>query len=268
MGALSVAGRALVLTSADESFAPLFSDEWLGTELWPAAMVLTAHLERQCEALDLARSSVVELGAGTGACGLAAALLGSRDVLLTDKASLLPALERNAHANGVCPASVRCATLDWHRVATAGLEDALPRGADLVLMSDCLNPVYGPDHASGLARTLRAILSRRIESRAACAPETASAHASEPFGLLAQTRRGRCEAEATFFAECEQCGVRATLVETVEMAGGRSKHDDGDRCGGSSPMEDQAARGIGEGDGTSAVAAVVGLYKLVLSSST
>ena len=266
MASLSVDG-SLLLTSADESsFAPLFSDEWLGTELWPAAKVLAGHLEQQREALGLANLLVVELGAGTGACGLAAALLGSEEVLLTDKPSLLPSLERNARANGACP-SVRCAALEWHSVATAGLGDEVPCGADLVLMSDCLNPVYGPNHASGLAWTLRALLSRRAE--------TLSEHASEPLGLLAQTRRGRCEAEATFFAECERCQLRATLIETVEIATGSSTHEvdvagvaAGDRRSCMDMVMDQS--GMLDGardrvDEASAAAVVVGLYKIVLS---
>ena len=42
---------------------------------------------------------MLELGAGTGACGLAAAALGARRVLLTDKPVLLPLLSANVAAN-------------------------------------------------------------------------------------------------------------------------------------------------------------------------
>ena len=80
------------------SMAPIFSDTWLGTELWPAARALVALLEERRTALASA-AQVLELGAGTGACGLAAAALGAWRVLLTDKPVLLPLMRANVAAN-------------------------------------------------------------------------------------------------------------------------------------------------------------------------
>ena len=149
------------------SMAPIFSDTWLGTELWPAARALVALLEERRTALASA-AQVLELGAGTGACGLAAAALGARRVLLTDKPVLLPLMRANVAANrfdsgGGCV--VECAELTWrsraderrsagdehaehdeehdveHASEGAELPTLLPAGADLVLASDCLNPV-------------------------------------------------------------------------------------------------------------------------------
>ena len=156
------------------SMAPIFSDTWLGTELWPAARALVAFLEERRTALASA-AQVLELGAGTGACGLAAAALGARRVLLTDKPVLLPLMRANVVANrfdrgGGCV--VECAELTWrsrgherrsggderrlrgdeheehgeehgeeHASGGAQLPALLPAGADLVLASDCLNPV-------------------------------------------------------------------------------------------------------------------------------
>ena len=65
---------------------------------------------------------MLELGAGTGACGLAAAALGARRVLLTDKPVLLPLLSANVAANrfdrsrdvgGGSGCVVECAELTW-----------------------------------------------------------------------------------------------------------------------------------------------------------
>ena len=189
--------RSLVLDSraGEEDFVePLFSDVWLGTEVWPAAVALVRALEVPPwrEHLSEARL-VVELGAGTGACGLAAAALGAHDVLLTDQPSLLPTCLANVAANGM-ERCVRAEALEWTEALPVTV---LPHGADLVLMSDCLNPVYGDTHAQCLAATLRVILSRAVMFGSE----------REPIGLLAQARRGKGVAEAAFFAACERLGL-------------------------------------------------------------
>lgn len=211
---LLVSGRLVLCPAPADSFAPIFSDEWLGTELWPAARTLVAYLERERRMAARAHR-VVELGAGTGACGLAAALVGATDVLLTDKPSLLPAMQANAAANGL--AHVRCAALEW---SVHGLRsDELLEGSDLVLMSDCLNPVYGEQHAVALAATLHALLSRAEAQR--CFDDDDDIDDDDasqlPLGVLSQTRRGHGEAEAEFFAECKRRGMSATLVETAHV---------------------------------------------------
>ena len=126
---------------------------------------------------------------GHRACGLAAAALGAPNVVLTDKPDLLPTLQANAAANSFSCSGVGCESLSW---SLNGLpSNRLPCGADLVLASDCLNPVYGDDHAVALAATIRDLLHRARRSSAA---------RIEPEALLAQTRRGVEVAERLFFA--------------------------------------------------------------------
>ena len=149
--------RAWRAQAAKSHLEPLFSDVWLGTELWPAARALTDTLEQHRRAELASATLVLELGAGTGACGLAASLLGARSVLLTDMPSLLPTLRANAAANGLLvdedsdpltreerpmgeeERRVRCEALSWSCDALPS--DTLPFGADLILAADCLNPV-------------------------------------------------------------------------------------------------------------------------------
>jgi hypothetical protein len=199
---IEVGGLSLRLATADDgSMEPLFSDVWLGTELWPAARVLIAYLEGEPAVVE--GRGVLELGAGTGACGLAAAVLGARRVVLTDKPSLLPTLQHNVDANlrAINAADVACEPLEW---SAAVVMDGPIGDADVVLMSECLNPVYGDQHASALAATLHTVLRRAAASRPADAPA--------PLGLLSQTRRGEGVAESVFFEECARFGLVATLV--------------------------------------------------------
>jgi len=184
----------LQLGAPASGMAPLFSDEYLASELWPAARALVSVLERRDWRRRLQQSGrVVDLGSGTGACGLAAVALGASRVLCTDTPAVLPSLEATVRLNTGSPlspgSSIACAALDW--------SEPLPPivgGADVVLASDCLNSVYGA-MAPCLAATIAALLSR--------APTHASAVA-----LVAQTQRtadGRTERE--FLECCEKEGL-------------------------------------------------------------
>ena len=88
----------------------------IGGEVWPAATALCAWLANHTAAVQGTR--VLELGAGTGVCGIYAAALGASRVLLTDggSASLLGLCERNVAANAplfVPGARVDVAPLRW-----------------------------------------------------------------------------------------------------------------------------------------------------------
>ena len=135
-----------------------------GATVWPAAHVLAKYLERRCGGRGgLAGCRVIDLGAGTGAVGLAAALLGA-EVVLTDQAQLAFLMEENAGrmlaaaaaadasnvkaavAKGASksspppPGPVTVATYDWG--GPDGHLGALP--FDLVIVSDCVLPKLYP----------------------------------------------------------------------------------------------------------------------------
>jgi hypothetical protein len=235
---------------ADDCIAPLFSDEWLGTAVWPAARVLVHFLEQHqvcllftttnplcCQVLTpqlhqatlhLSSLSIVELGSGTGVCGLAAAGLGATRVTLTDKCALLETLAHNIRLNSL-GSSVECRELTW---STAPLpHHVFHDGADLVLMSDCLNSVYGDQHALALAYTLRCLLQRRLQLL------PGHATSASPMGLLSQAQRGSGQAEHTFFSECARIGLVAELVATsyeptdaVYSGGSMNSHSASDVC--------------------------------------
>eukprot|EP00741_Cyanophora_paradoxa_P014597 tig00020812_g14077.t1 len=123
-----------------------------GGRLWEGAVRLARYVEELARARPgcLIGKHVLELGAGTGLCGIAAACLGARAVL-TDKDLALENLRANVEAN---PAAfnVEVAELDWTRSAAAFARARPP--FDLVLAADC---VYHESLFAPLARTMRAL---------------------------------------------------------------------------------------------------------------
>lgn len=135
-------------------------------QVWAAGAALARHLLDSSSAGGLLmadRPTVVEVGAGTGIAGLAAALAGASVVTLTDLpdhlynidnaiASNHDALERRGATVVSCP-------LAWGDAAAAAA--ASPDGCDFVIAADC---IYNPALLAALAATL-AELARPTEAR-------------------------------------------------------------------------------------------------------
>ena len=66
-----------------------------GAKVWPAAIVLLKFLEKKYGYDGLKNYNVVELGAGTGILGIAASLLGAKNVYITDTKEILFLAEEN-----------------------------------------------------------------------------------------------------------------------------------------------------------------------------
>ena len=206
---ICVNSRELELGCSSTAMSPLFSDEWLGTEVWPAAASLVALLQMEPWHRRIQGAAVIELGAGTGAVGLAAASMGAQSVLLTDKPSLVGVLRANVDRNGLAE-TCTCESLLWTTSGDPVLQNH-PRGPHLmVLMSDCLNPVYGDEHAEALAATLHALLAAAASDSAAA---SGAGDHNGPLGLLAQVQRGEGTAESIFFASCGRLGLDSRLLK-------------------------------------------------------
>ena len=127
--------------------------------VWDAAVVAALWLDQHAEGDDDAgdggdmgiswaavrERGVVELGAGTGLAGLAAAAALGCHVALTDVEEALPALRRNAAANDTLAPRLAVRRLDWSRVSDAA-EAATALRPALLLAADCvwLQPLVGP----------------------------------------------------------------------------------------------------------------------------
>ncbi|CAN9502161.1 unnamed protein product [Ophioblennius macclurei] len=126
----------------------------VGCVVWDAAIVLSKYLETR-DFYDpragvnvWTASSVLELGAGTGAAGLMAATLGAR-VTLTDLEDLQTLLKLNIRENQtlISTGSVTAKVLKWGEDVTEFLPS--PR---FVLMADC---IYYEQSVVPLVETLK-----------------------------------------------------------------------------------------------------------------
>lgn len=112
-----------------------------GALLWDSSVVLARYISRQHSVLLSPGARIVELGAGLGLCGLAAAAAGY-PVILTDRREVLPltrsCLAANMLALAVASGSaprVQVLPLHWGDAEAAA---ALEPPVDCVLMADCV----------------------------------------------------------------------------------------------------------------------------------
>lgn len=144
-----------------------------GGRTWPAAARLAVRMLQTTSSLHAAVKdcSVLELGSGTGAAGLAAARAGARFTVLTDRGpfgtsrnNLVATIAETIARNGLGQAAA-AAALDWSQChgnphgATAAARTAMLAGGgswppDVILASDC---AYNLATAGFIADALDAI---------------------------------------------------------------------------------------------------------------
>ena len=147
----SFAPREIVLAiEHDTENVPLRT----GCRLWSSSYALVEYLASEDTHACVRGKHVLELGAGIGAGGLAAAALGAASVCVTDRDDAVLAL---AHANalrngwygaraGECEVSVRA--VDW---ADEDTYVTINGGYDVIIAADML---YLEEHAEALARCI------------------------------------------------------------------------------------------------------------------
>ena len=138
----------------------------VGGSIWPASVAMCRWLRG--EAAVVRGASVLELGSGTGACGLYAGALGARSVTLTDGSTTLQPLARaniarNAH---LLPEGTEMRVERYLWGETPPQEGPVgDAGFDLVLASD-VSYFYEHEAHAALARTLATLLRRERQQGA------------------------------------------------------------------------------------------------------
>jgi predicted nicotinamide N-methyase len=145
--------------------------------VWDASLVLARYMEENPNQVVQGKN-VLELGAGCGVAGLAAACCGAEHVSLTDRPEIVPHLQANVDANGALwtqdfknsttiksssslsstrtPTVVTCQALDWFQppLSSSSLAWSNGRNVDVILVSDC---VWTLDLVEPLLNTLRVL---------------------------------------------------------------------------------------------------------------
>ncbi|KFY78796.1 hypothetical protein V499_02112 [Pseudogymnoascus sp. VKM F-103] len=146
---------------------PTMTNDNIGFKTWGTALILAQkvlpHIPTYLPHLfpsSLAAPSVLELGAGTGLLGLAAAALWGTEVVMTDLPAIVPNLERNVVANegaiGEHGGSAKTDILDWSCMGPG-------QRYDLVIAAD---PLYDPEHPMWLAAAIDGRLGQDEGARA------------------------------------------------------------------------------------------------------
>jgi D-xylulose reductase len=151
---------------------PALTEDNLGLKTWSSSYVLATKLHT-LKNIPMPRATpVLELGAGTGLVGLAAAAVWHMTVIVTDLPSIVPNLARNVAANAHVLAEhsgrAVAGTLDWAdpgSLELCGLPDDdstfsmiarnEPCKATTILAAD---PIYSPDHPRLLVKAVTARL--------------------------------------------------------------------------------------------------------------
>lgn len=140
---------------------PAGGESSTGFRVWHSAPVLCRWL--RTISLQIEGTAVIDLGCGTGACGLYCAALGAARVVLTDGGSplLLGLARSNLAAN--CRRHAQVAAADsqvrWLSWGCDALN--LPIGYFCWILGSDI--IYDPAHHDALCRTLRVLLQRREE---------------------------------------------------------------------------------------------------------
>ncbi|THZ26522.1 VPS28-domain-containing protein [Aureobasidium pullulans] len=179
-----------VITTSDEQdtnidvkiHEPALTEDNLGLKTWASSFVFARNWHNLHDRIPLVfgkdkNATILELGAGTGLVGIAAAAVLGAQVLLTDLPEIVPNLERNIASNKETiesrNGSAQAAMLDWTApekiIYPEDSEGKRPLVAEaesskypLVVAAD---PIYSKEHPAWLVQTINCHLARGPDAR-------------------------------------------------------------------------------------------------------
>ncbi|CAB9507168.1 Protein-lysine methyltransferase METTL21E [Seminavis robusta] len=171
-----------------------------GGNVWDGALLLARYLEKTATSLVTSKR-VLELGAGCGLVGIAAGILGAKQVLLTDLPYALENMNHNvkqhwdACQTAGCQQMV-CAPLDWYhppsleelgnsmKTPSSSISEQQPWIPELILIADCvwMQPLVQP---------LLATVEHLVTQAAACQTHLTTTRTTIIQVLISYQRRGK-----------------------------------------------------------------------------
>lgn len=182
-----------------EIHEPALTEDNLGLKTWASSYVFAKKWHTLREELplpfgnDTDAATILELGAGTGLVGIAAAAVLRANVLLTDLPEIVPNLDRNIELNDesirLRKGHAKAAILDWtvpeKIVYPHDSDNARRRSLSAEFTSStypiivAADPIYSKDHPKWLVQTVACHLNRGSEARAIIMIPIRDAYAEE-----------------------------------------------------------------------------------------
>ncbi|WPH04813.1 VPS28-domain-containing protein [Acrodontium crateriforme] len=152
---------------------PALTADNLGLKTWASSFLLASRLcvlRSSLPKFDNENDNVLELGAGTGLVGLAAAAVLQKTVILTDLPEIVPNIKRNAEANlralSERNGKVETAILDWSEPDQFRLEPTEePYPAQSFRLILAADTVYSAAHPALFVQAVQAHLSKDRTAR-------------------------------------------------------------------------------------------------------
>lgn len=149
---------------------PALTSDNLGLKTWASSYLLAKRVANGASMPAISQTAtILELGAGTGLVGLAAAAAYQAHVVLTDLPAIIPNLERNARANAAVLSTHNAKTdvgvLDWTEPGAfhiEGIHHGEKHSFPLILAAD---PIYSSDHPRLLVQAVEYHLSKDVTAR-------------------------------------------------------------------------------------------------------
>jgi predicted nicotinamide N-methyase len=162
---------------------PALTEDNLGLKTWGSSFVFARNWHTLRDRIPLRfdkdeNATILELGAGTGLVGIAAATVLGANVLLTDLPEIVPNLDRNIASNKDIIKSrnglARAAILDWTVPEKIIYSDETDESTRPLVAEDesskyplivAADPIYSKEHPTWLVQTIDHHLTRSPDAR-------------------------------------------------------------------------------------------------------